>query len=79
LEYTQGQARRFPPRWSVEEQPACFVVRDHNGQSSRTVRTGLLTLGGSKKKRLTFAATQQRQNVHCGFIFKPRKFDRPGA
>src|SRR5215472_18354916 len=25
-------ARRFPPPWSVEEQPACFVVRDHNGQ-----------------------------------------------
>jgi hypothetical protein len=25
--------RRFPPPWSVEEQPACFVVRDHNGQS----------------------------------------------
>ena len=24
--------RRFPPPWSVEEQPACFVVRDHNGQ-----------------------------------------------
>jgi len=24
--------RRFPPRWTVEEQPACFVVRDHNGQ-----------------------------------------------
>jgi hypothetical protein len=24
---------RFPPRWSVEEQPACFVVRDHNGQA----------------------------------------------
>ena len=23
--------RRFPPPWSVEEQPACFVVRDHNG------------------------------------------------
>ena len=23
-------ARRFPPPWSVEEQPACFVVRDHN-------------------------------------------------
>jgi hypothetical protein len=27
-----GNARRFPPPWSVEEQPACFVVRDHNGQ-----------------------------------------------
>jgi hypothetical protein len=24
--------RRFPPPWSVEEQEACFVVRDHNGQ-----------------------------------------------
>ena len=26
-------ARRFPPPpWSVEEQSACFVVRDRNGQ-----------------------------------------------
>jgi hypothetical protein len=25
-------ARRFPPPWSVEEQPAFFVVRDGNGQ-----------------------------------------------
>jgi hypothetical protein len=24
--------RRFPPPWSVEEQPACFVVNDANGQ-----------------------------------------------
>ena len=24
--------RRFPPPWTVEEQPACFVVRDGNGQ-----------------------------------------------
>jgi hypothetical protein len=24
--------RRFPPPWTVEEQDACFVVRDHNGQ-----------------------------------------------
>jgi hypothetical protein len=23
---------RFPPPWSVEQQEACFVVRDHNGQ-----------------------------------------------
>jgi hypothetical protein len=27
-----SSARRFPPPWSVEEQDACFVVRDHNGQ-----------------------------------------------
>jgi endo-1,4-beta-D-glucanase Y len=26
-------ARRFPPPWSVEEQDACFVVRDHNEQA----------------------------------------------
>jgi hypothetical protein len=25
-------ARRFPPPWAVEEQAACFVVRDQNGQ-----------------------------------------------
>jgi hypothetical protein len=23
---------RFPPAWSVQEQAACFVVRDTNGQ-----------------------------------------------
>jgi hypothetical protein len=27
------RARRFPPPWSVGEQPAAFVVRDHNGQA----------------------------------------------
>jgi hypothetical protein len=26
-------SRRFPPPWSVEEQSACFVVCDHNGQA----------------------------------------------
>jgi hypothetical protein len=26
-------ARRFPPPWSVEEQDACFVVRDASGQA----------------------------------------------
>ena len=25
--------RRLPPPWSVEEQEACFVVRDHGGQA----------------------------------------------
>jgi hypothetical protein len=24
--------RRFPPPWTVEEQAACFAVRDSNGQ-----------------------------------------------
>jgi hypothetical protein len=26
-------ARRFPPPWSVEETPACFIVRDGAGQA----------------------------------------------
>jgi hypothetical protein len=25
-------SKNFPPPWSVEEQDACFVVRDHDGQ-----------------------------------------------
>jgi hypothetical protein len=25
-------SRRFPPPWSVAEQEACFVVKDHAGQ-----------------------------------------------
>jgi hypothetical protein len=30
-ELTNG--RRFPPPWSVDEQAACFVVRDHDAQA----------------------------------------------
>jgi hypothetical protein len=26
-------AHRFPQPWSVEEQSACYVVRDHSGQA----------------------------------------------
>ena len=26
-------ARRFPPPWTVEETPACFIVRDGNKQA----------------------------------------------
>jgi hypothetical protein len=25
--------RRFPPPWTVEEMDACFIVKDHTGQS----------------------------------------------
>ena len=25
--------RRFPAPWSVDEQPACYIVRDHDGQA----------------------------------------------
>ena len=26
-------ARHFPPPWSVEDNGACFIVRDHNGMA----------------------------------------------
>ncbi len=26
-------ARRFPPPWSIEETPACYIVRDRDGQA----------------------------------------------
>jgi hypothetical protein len=25
-------SHRFPPPWSIEERPACFVLRDANGE-----------------------------------------------
>jgi hypothetical protein len=28
-------SRRFPPPWFVEETPACFIIRDHNGPRAR--------------------------------------------
>jgi hypothetical protein len=30
-------SRPFAPPWSVEEESACFVVRDHNGQARANV------------------------------------------
>jgi hypothetical protein len=30
----------LPSPWSVEEQPACFVARDHNGQALAYIYSG---------------------------------------
>ena len=27
------ETRRFPPPWSIEEMPACYIVRDRDGQA----------------------------------------------
>jgi SH3-like domain-containing protein len=32
IDMSQMPGRRFPPSWIVEEQEACFAVRDANGQ-----------------------------------------------
>src|SRR5262249_61581378 len=34
------QPRCFPPPWTVEEQPACLVVGDHDGQQLAYVCRG---------------------------------------
>ena len=28
-----SDGRRFPPPWSVEDTPACFIVRDRDGKA----------------------------------------------
>ena len=33
MQDTKGQPRRFPPPWSVEDNGACFIVRDRSGQA----------------------------------------------
>jgi hypothetical protein len=34
-------SHRFPPPWEIEDNGACFIVRDHSGQASHicTMRT----------------------------------------
>ena len=27
------QARRFSPPWTIDDNGACFIIRDHNGQA----------------------------------------------
>jgi hypothetical protein len=64
---TSGQdyERRFPPPWSVEEQSACYVVRDHNGQALsygwRSAASGgghVITPGSQSKLMITVWASK---------------------
>jgi len=41
--------RGFPPPWSVEEQAACFVVRDHHGQALAYVYSKM-SRGGDQRQ-----------------------------
>ena len=33
MQDTKGQPRRFAPPWDVEDNGACFIVRDRSGQA----------------------------------------------
>ncbi len=46
---------RFPPPWTVEETPTCFIVRDANGQALNYTYyfTEELSLGGEQYDPLT--------------------------
>jgi len=45
--------RRFPPPWSVEEQPACLVVRDQTDSRSRMSNSRMSRAGCAAAKLLT--------------------------
>src|SRR6266566_8883353 len=51
--------RRFPPPWSVEEQPASFVVRDHNGQALAYVYAGVCLCWRMSIMRKSLAGDQR--------------------
>jgi hypothetical protein len=63
-----------PPPWSVEEQSACFVVRDHNGQvlahvyfedeSGRRLAAKLLTKDEARRIAAKFARLPELLTVH---------------
>jgi len=56
--------RRFPPPWSVDEQSACFVVRDQNGQALAYVyfedRSHPVTLTGPSSRHLNLVKTPSK-------------------
>ena len=57
-------ARRFPPPWSVEETPACFIVRDHDGQQL-VVKDGAKSWRMSISRMSRASSTRRRRAEHA--------------
>ncbi len=61
IDMSQMPARRFQPPWSVEEQPVCFMMRNHSGQAlavlKRAKRRMLSGLRAGRVKKCSSALT----------------------
>jgi hypothetical protein len=56
---------RFPPPWTVEEAPACFIVRDAKGQALNYTYyfTEEMSLGGEQYDPLTMLTKDEARRV----------------
>ncbi len=62
--------RRFPPPWTIEDNGACFIVRDHNGwalayvyyeeEPGRRSAANQLTRDEARRKAITFGKLAKR-------------------
>ena len=59
--------RRFPSPWTVEEQPACFVARDHTGQQLASI---------SRMSRAEIGSRDANQGLE---VKTPRPLPKPAA
>jgi len=56
---------RFPPPWTVEETPSCFIVRDANGQALNYTYyfTEEMSLGGEQYDPLTMLTKDEARRI----------------
>jgi hypothetical protein len=66
--------RRFPQPWSVEEQPACFCVRDHNGQALAYVY-----FEDEPGRRSAAKLLSKDEAYHCGVYLRRHRKPKEGS
>jgi hypothetical protein len=65
-------ARRFPPPWSVEDNGACFIVRDHGGQKLAYIYYEVEPVAGTKD-----TTKKYRFNSRCEAFLARRSMSSP--